>query len=184
MTQNRMDKNTVIQELRSWNDAILEAQARPFLYPLGLDIRFDAESFDEDELRSSDCIVLYKGASVFEKLICYWINFDAMADYFIKEDDSSQNAYKEQIHINLFYVIGAALVEMFMDLYGTGDQTFDTLIQNLPDTALRSLLQGDGNSEQETNLYEEFAASHQDNSECENPLYQLYMQFIKYCYSD
>lgn len=176
-----MDKNFIINELRAWNDAILDAQARPFLYPLGLDIRFDAESFDEDELRSSDCIVLYKGGSVFEKEICYWINYEAMADYFIKEEDCSQNAYKEQIHINLFYVIGAAMVEMFMDLYGTGDETFDTLIQNLPDTALRSLLQGDGNSEQETKLYEEFAASHQGNSECENPLHQLYLQYQKHC---
>lgn len=176
-----MDKNFIINELCAWNDAILDAQARPFLYPLGLDIRFDAESFDEDELRSSDCIVLYKGGSVFEKEICYWINYDAMADYFIKEDDCSQNAFKEQIHINLFYVIGAALVEMFMDLYGTGDETYDTLIQNLPDTALRSLLQGDCNSEQEVKLYEEFAASHQDNCERENPLYQLCLQYQKHC---
>lgn len=44
-----MNKNLIIQELREWNDAILSAQARPFLEPLGLSICFDAEAFDEDE---------------------------------------------------------------------------------------------------------------------------------------
>ena len=84
-----MNKNTIIQELSAWHDAMLQAQARPFLAPLGLDMRFDAEAFDEDERQNSDCIALYRGGSVFEKVIRYWINYDAIADFFIREDDCS-----------------------------------------------------------------------------------------------
>lgn len=76
-----MNKNTIIQELSAWHDAMLQAQARPFLAPLGLDMRFDAEAFDEDERQNSDCIALYRGGSVFEKVIRYWINYDAIADF-------------------------------------------------------------------------------------------------------
>ena len=51
-----------------------------------------------------------------------------MADFFIREDDCSQDAYKEQMHINLFHVIGSALVEMLSDLYGQGNETFDASV--------------------------------------------------------
>ena len=96
-----MDKKAIIQELRAWNDAVLTAQALPFLEPLGLTMRFDADVFDEDERQDTGCIALYKGGSVFEKEIIYWINYETMADFFIREDDCSQDAYKEQMHINL-----------------------------------------------------------------------------------
>ena len=43
-----MDKKAIIQELRAWNDAVLTAQALPFLEPLGLTMRFDADVFDEE----------------------------------------------------------------------------------------------------------------------------------------
>ena len=42
-----MDKKAIIQELRDWNNAVLFAQARSFLEPFGLTIRFDADVFDE-----------------------------------------------------------------------------------------------------------------------------------------
>lgn len=176
-----MDKNAIIQELSEWNDAMLQAQARPFLDPLGLDIRFDAEAFDEDEWQNSDYIALYKGGSVFEKEIRYWINYDAMADFFIREDDCSQTAYKEQMHINLFYVIGAALLEMFSDLYHTDDEQFDELVDSLPDKQLRLLLQGRKSPKQEATLCEAFAASHQSGDEWENPLYRFCLQYQKHC---
>ena len=38
-----MDKKAIIQELRDWNNAVLFAQARSFLEPFGLTIRFDAD---------------------------------------------------------------------------------------------------------------------------------------------
>ena len=44
-----MDKKAIIQELRDWNNAVLFAQARSFLEPFGLTIRFDADVFDENE---------------------------------------------------------------------------------------------------------------------------------------
>ena len=74
-----MDKKAIIQELRAWNDAVLTAQALPFLEPLGLTMRFDADVFDEDERQDTGCIALYKGGSVFEKEIIYWINYETMA---------------------------------------------------------------------------------------------------------
>ncbi|WP_443601541.1 MULTISPECIES: hypothetical protein [Alistipes] len=176
-----MNKNTIIQELSAWHDAMLQAQARPFLDPLGLDMRFDAEAFDEDERQNSDCIALYRGGSVFEKVIRYWINYDAMADVFIREDDCSQTACKEQMHINLFYVIGAALLEMFSDLYHTDNKRFDELVDSLPDKQLRTLLQGRKNPKQVAALCEEFAASHQSGDERKNPLYRFCLQYQKHC---
>lgn len=173
-----MDKKAIIQELRTWHDAILSAQALPFLEPLGLTMRFDANVFDEDERQDTGCIALYKGGSVFEKEIIYWINYETMADFFIREDDCSQEAYKEQMHINLFHVIGSALVEMFSDLYGQGDETFDASVDDLPEGPLRSLLQGDGDPKQLSALSEEFAACHQDNREADSPLYRFCMQYI------
>ena len=110
-----MDKKAIIEELRDWNDAVLFEQALPFLKPFGLTIRFDADVFDENERLATDCIALYKGGSVFEKEILYWIDYDVIADSLIREDDCSQAAYKEQMHINIFHVIGSALVEMFSD---------------------------------------------------------------------
>lgn len=181
MKHGKMNKNTIIQELSAWHDAMLQAQARPFLDPLGLDMRFDAEAFDEDERQNSDCITLYKGGSVFEKVIRYWINYDAMADFFIREDDCSQTAYKEQMHINLFYVIGAALLEMFSDLYHTDSDQFDELVDSLPDKQLRTLLQGRVNLKQVTALCEAFAASHQNGDERKNPLYRFCLQYQKHC---
>ena len=53
-----MDKKAIIQELRDWNDAVLFAQARLFLEPFGLTIRFDADVFDEDEGQDTGCIAL------------------------------------------------------------------------------------------------------------------------------
>lgn len=173
-----MDKKAIIQELRDWNDAVLFAQARSFLEPFGLTIRFDADVFDENERLATDCIALYKGGSVFEKEILYWINYDVIADRLIRGDDCSQAAYKEQMHINIFHVIGLALVEMFSDWYGQGDEAFDTLIDNLPEGALRSLLQGHCNPEQESALSEEFAACHQDNRAEDSPLYRFCKQYI------
>lgn len=181
MKHGEMNKNTIIQELSAWHDAMLQAQARPFLDPLGLDMRFDAEAFDEDERQNSDCIALYRGGSVFEKEIRYWINYDAMADFFIREDDCSQTAYKEQMHINLFYVIGAALLEMFSDLYHTDSDQFDELVDSLPDKQLRTLLQGRVNPKQGTALCEAFAASHQSGDERKNPLYRFCLQYQKHC---
>ena len=105
-----MDKKAIIQELRDWNDAVLFEQARSFLEPFGLTIRFDADVFDENERLATDCIALYKGGSVFEKEILYWINYDVIADRLIRGGDCSQAAYKEQMHINIFHVIGSALV--------------------------------------------------------------------------
>ena len=54
-----MDKKAIIQELRDWNNAVLFAQARSFLEPFGLTIRFDADVFDENERLATDCIALY-----------------------------------------------------------------------------------------------------------------------------
>lgn len=173
-----MDKKAIIQELRAWNDAVLSAQARPFLEPFGLTMRFDADVFDEDERRDTGCIALYKGGSVFWKEIIYWIDYEAMADFFIREDDCSQDACKEQMHVNLFHVIGSALVEMFSDLYGQGNKTFDASIDALPESPLRSLLQGDGDPKQLSALSEEFAACHQDNRAEESPLYRFCMQYL------
>lgn len=173
-----MDKKAIIQELHVWHDTILSAQALPFLEPFGLTMRFDADTFDEEELRNTGCITLYKGGSVFEKEIIYWINYEVMADFFIREDDCSQDAYKEQMHVNLFHVIGSALVEMFSNLYGQGDETFDVSVNDLPEGPLRSLLQGNGDSKQLSALSEEFAACHQDNWEADSPLYRFCMQYI------
>lgn len=173
-----MDKKAIIQELRAWNDAVLTAQALPFLEPLGLTMRFDADVFDEDERQDTGCIALYKGGSVFEKEIIYLINYETMADFFIREDDCSQDAYKEQMHINLFHVIGSALVEMLSDLYGQGNETFDASVDDLPESPLRSLLQGDGDSKQLSALSEEFAACHQDNRAEDSSLYRFCMQYI------
>lgn len=172
-----MDKKAIIQELRTWHDAILSAQALPFLEPLGLTMRFDADVFDEDERQDTGCIALYKGGSVFEKEILYWIDYDVIADRLIREDDCSQAAYKEQMHINIFHVIGSALVEMFSDWYCQGDEAFDASIDSLPEGALRSLLQGNGNPEQESALSEEFAACHQDNRAEDSPLYRFCKQY-------
>ena len=169
----KMDKKAIIQELREWNDTVLRAQARPFLEPLGLTMRFDA-----DERMDSGCIALYKGGSVFEKEILYWIDYEAMADFFIREDDCSQDAYREQIHINIFHAIGSALVEMFSDRYGQGDEVFDASVDDLPEGPLRSLLQGDGNPKLLSALSEEFAVCHQDNREADSPLYRFCMQYI------
>ncbi len=169
-----MDKKAIIQELRTWHDAILSAQALPFLEPLGLTMRFDADVFDEDERQDTGCIALYKGGSVFEKEILYWINYKAIADYFIREDDCSQEACKEQMHINLFHVIGSALVEMFSNLYGQGDETFDASVDDLPESPLRSLLQDDGDPKQLSALSEEFVACHQDNRAEDSSLYLLH----------
>ena len=44
MKHGKMNKNTIIQELSAWHDAMQQAQARPFLDQLGLDMRFDAEA--------------------------------------------------------------------------------------------------------------------------------------------
>ena len=173
-----MDKKAIIQELRAWNDAVLAAQARPFLEPFGLTMRFDADVFDEDERQDTGCITLYKGGSVIWKEIIYWIDYEAMADVFIREDDCSRDAYKEQMHINLFHVIGSALVEMFSDLYGQGDEAFDASVDALPEGPLRPLLQGDGDPKQLSALSEEFAAYHQDNRAEESPLYRFCMQYI------
>ena len=173
-----MNKKAIIQELRAWNDAVLTAQARPFLEPFGLTMRFDADVFDEDERQDTGCIALYQGGSVFWKEIIYWINYEAMADYFIREDDCSQDAYKEQMHVNLFHAIGSALVEMFADLYGQGDEAFDASVDNLPEGPLRSLLQGDCDPKQLSILSEEFAVCHQDNRAEESPLYRFCMQYI------
>lgn len=173
-----MDKKAIIQELRDWNDAVLFAQARSFLEPFGLTIRFDADVFDENERLATDCIALYKGGSVFEKEILYWINYDVIADRLIRGDDCSQAAYKEQMHINIFHVIGLALVEMFSDWYGQGDKAFDTLIDNLPEGALRSLLQGHCNPEQESALSEEFAACHWNNRNTDSALCRFCSQYL------
>lgn len=173
-----MDKKAIIQELRAWNDAVLTAQARPFLEPFGLTMRFDADIFDEDERQDTGCIALYKGGSVFWREIIYWINYEAMADYFIREDDCSQDAYKEQMHINLFHVIGSALVEMFSDLYGQGNEAVDVSVDDLPEGSLRLLLQGDGDPKQLSALSEEFAACHQDNRAEDSPLYRFCMQYL------
>lgn len=173
-----MNKNLIIQELREWNDAVLSAQARPFLEPLGLSICFDAEAFDEDERQDTDCIALYKGGSVFEKEILYWINYEAMADHFIREQDCSQNAYKEQMHINIFHIIGSALVEMFADWYGQGDVTFDALVENCPDHTLRTLIEGDSDPKRRSAMSEEFAACHQDGRETDSALYRFCIQHL------
>lgn len=173
-----MEKNTIIQELREWHAAILSAQARPFLEPFGLTIRFDADAFDEDELLATDCVALYKGGSVFEKEIRYWLNYEVMADFFIRENDCSQNAYKEQMHITIFHVIGSALIEMFSDWYGEGDKDFDALVDNLPAGTLRSFLQGRGYLKQKSALSEEFAVCHQDNRETDSDLYCFCMQYL------
>lgn len=173
-----MDKQAIIQELRARHDAILSAQARPFLEPFGLTMRFDADVFDEDERQDTGCIALYKGGSVLEKEIIYWIDYETMVDFFIREDDCSQDACKEQMHINLFHVIGSALVEMFSDLYGQGDETFDASVDALPEGPLRSLLQGDGDPKQLSALSEAFAACHQDNRAEDSSLYRFCMQYI------
>ena len=60
-----MDKKAIIQELRDWNNAVLFAQARSFLEPFGLTIRFDADVFDENERLATDCIALYKGCLLY-----------------------------------------------------------------------------------------------------------------------
>lgn len=174
----KMNKQTIIQELQEWNDAVLSTQALPFLKPFGLTIRFDADVFDEDERRDTDCIALYNGGSVFEKEIRYWINYEAMADFFIRENDCSQDAYTEQIHINIFHVIGSALIEMFSDWYGKGDEEFDTLVDNLPEGTLRSFLQGGSAPKRQSAFSEEFAACHQDNRATENVLYNFCMQYL------
>ena len=114
-------------------------------------------------------------------MIRYWINYDAIADFFIREDDCSPTAYKEQMHINLFYVIGAALLEMFSDLYHTDSDQFDELVDSLPDKQLRTLLQGRVNPKQVTALCEAFAASHQSGDERKNPLYRFCLQYQKHC---
>ena len=176
-----MDKTAIIQQLREWNDAVLSAQARPFLEPFGLTMRFDADAFDEDERRDSDCIALYKGGSVFEKEIIYWIDYETIAEYFIREDDCSQNAYKEQLHINIFHVIGSALVEMFSDWYGQGDETFDASADNLPEGPLRSLLRGGSDPKLLSALSEEFATCHQEDHGQESPLYRFCLQYQKQC---
>lgn len=173
-----MDKKPIIQALREWNDAVLSAQARPFLDPFGLSIRFDADVFDEDERDSTDCIALYKGGSVFWKEIIYWINYEAMADFFIQEDDCTQDAYKEQIHINIFHIIGSALVEMFADRYHEGDDSFDAMVDGCPDHTLRVLLQGDYDPKRQSALSEEFAACHQDNRAEDSALYRFCMQYL------
>lgn len=173
-----MDKKAIIQELRAWHDAVFSAQARPFLEPFGLTMRFDADVFDEDERQDTGCISLYKGGSVFWKEIIYWINYESMADCFIQEDDCSQDAYKEQMHITIFHVIGSALVEMFSDLYGQGDETFDASVDDLPEGPLRSLLQGDCDPKQLSALSEEFAACHQDNRAEDSPLCRFCMQYL------
>lgn len=173
-----MDKKAIIQELRAWHDAVFSAQARPFLEPFGLTMRFDADVFDEDERQDTGCISLYKGGSVFWKEIIYWINYESMADCFIQEDDCSQDAYKEQMHITIFHVIGSALVEMFSDLYGQGDETFDASVDDLPEGPLRPLLQGDCDPKLLSALSEEFAVCHQDNRAEESPLYRFCMQYL------
>lgn len=143
-----------------------------------LTIRFDADVFDENERLATDCIALYKGGSVFEKEILYWIDYDVIADRLIRRDDCSQAAYKEQMHTNIFHVIGLALVEMFSDWYGQGDEAFDTLIDNLPEGALRSLLQGHCNPEQESALSEEFAACHWNNRNTDSALCRFCSQYL------
>lgn len=173
-----MDKKPIIQALREWNDAILSAQARPFLAPFGLSIRFDVDVFDEDERDNTDCIALYKGGSVFWKEIIYWINYEAMADFFIREDDCTQEAYKEQMHINIFHVIGSALVEMFADWYHEGDGSFAAMVDGWPDHTLRTLLQGDDDPKRQSDLSEEFAACHQDNRAEDSALYRFCMQYL------
>lgn len=173
-----MDKKPIIQELREWNDAVLSAQARPFLEPFGLSIRFDADVFDADERDNTDCIALYKGGSVFWKEIIYWINYEAMADFFIREDDCSQDAYKEQMHINIFHVIGSALVEMFADRYHEGNDSFDAMVDGCPDHTLRALFQGDDDPKRRSALSEEFAACHQDNRAEDSALYRFCMQYL------
>lgn len=174
----KMNKKTIIQELQEWNDAVVSAQALPFLEPFGLTIRFDADVFDEDERRDTNCIALYKGGSVFEKEIRYWINYEAMADFFIRENEWSQNACKEQMHINVFHVIGSALIEMFSDCYSEGDEDFDSLVDNLPEGTLRSFLQGDIEPKRQSAFSEEFAACHQGNRATDSALYNFCMQYL------
>lgn len=108
----------------------------------------------------------------------YWIDYDVIADRLIRRDDCSQAAYKEQMHTNIFHVIGLALVEMFSDWYGQGDEAFDTLIDNLPEGALRSLLQGHCNPEQESALSEEFAACHWNNRNTDSALCRFCSQYL------
>ena len=67
---------------------------------------------------------------------------------------------------------------MFSDWYGQGDEAFDTLIDNLPEGALRSLLQGHCNPEQESALSEEFAACHWNNRNTDSALCRFCSQYL------
>lgn len=116
-----------------------------------------------------------------KKRSIYWIDYETIAEYFIREDDCSQNAYKEQMHINIFHVIGSALVEMFSDWYGQGDETFDASADNLPEGPLRSLLRGGSDPKLLSALSEEFATCHQEDHGQESPLYRFCLQYQKQC---
>ncbi len=172
-------RESIVQQLREWNDTVLETQARPFLAPLGVEIRFSEESFDEDERLDTDTIALYKGDSILEKEILYYIDYERMADCFIQNDDCSPRAYHEQIHLTLFHEIGHALVELFSDCYGQGDKDFDALAENLSGGELPAILKGRKGSDTEERLVETFAASHWEGCPTQSPLHRLYRKYIE-----
>lgn len=166
-------KENIIKELQEWNKAILESQAKPFLKPMGIDILFSDEDFDDDEKADKNNIAIYKTDSILEGTIIYWINFPVMADYFIRENECSSEVYKEQIHISVFHEIGHALLEKLFDWYNEGDDEYDQQIDSFPDKTIVSLFT-DWNKETEEKLIEEFAALHYENRTEESPLFQLY----------
>lgn len=166
------EKENIVKELQEWNKAILESQAKPFLKPMGIDILFSDEDFDDDEKADKNNIAIYKTDSILEGTIIYWINFPVMADYFIREDDCSTEAYKEQIHISVFHEIGHALLEKLFDWYNEGDDEYDQQIDSFPDKTIVSLFT-DWNKETEEKLIEEFAALHYENRTEESPLFRL-----------
>lgn len=166
------EKENIIKELQEWNKTILKTQAKPFLTPLDIDIQFSDEDFDDDEKADKTNIALYKADSILEGTVIYWINFPAMADYFISEDDCSSEAFKEQVHISIFHEIGHALFEKFFDWYHEGDDEYDQLIDSFPEKIIASLF-SNWNKETEEKLVEEFAALHYGNRTEESLLFQL-----------
>lgn len=172
--QKNSKQEELILALQEWNDTVLKTQARPFLTPLGLGIRFDEEAFDEDEQSDGEVRI----NSIFEKEILYRINYLAIANRLIRESDCSHEACKKQIHLIIFHKIGRALIEMFSNWYGDGDEEYDELIDESPDQKLTDLLKGRSDQNEEKCLAEDFAVCHYEGRENDNALHRFCIKYF------